>query len=341
MRSLNFLLSSAGRRPYLLRWFKEAAARRGVNAKIFLADSDSLTPARGLADYFILAPPAGHDGYIDWLEDTLGMNEIDCALSVNDFELSKWALEVPRSDKFSSLIRLAPNLHELIEDKYRMAQWLQRSDVLTPSTYLASEFFECNVASESFRNGAITKGRYGSGSRGLSFNRLDSLQSAVANASMSVTTRDGKLASNSKVAAALTVIQPKIVGQEYGLDIVSDFNGKFVTVLSRQKLTMRGGETDKAVTCDSATFLNLGRRISELLLHRGLIDVDVIVDEDGQAWVIDINPRFGGGYPFSHLAGADIPSAYIDWTTGLNADQEAFTYETGVTSAKFIETAVV
>ena len=57
----------------------------------------------------------------------------------------------------------------------------------------------------------------------------------------------------------------------------------------------------------------------------GLIDADVIMDEKGQEpYVIDINARFGGGYPFSHLAGADVPRAYVLFAEGR--DEEAKKY---------------
>ena len=41
-----------------------------------------------------------------------------------------------------------------------------------------------------------------------------------------------------------------------------------------------------------------------------------------------MNARFGGGYPFSYLAGADLPSAIIRWVSGekLNGELEGVRY---------------
>ena len=43
-----------------------------------------------------------------------------------------------------------------------------------------------------------------------------------------------------------------IKGPEYGLDIVNDLDGKYRGVSVKQKLAMRSGETDKAITVDNA-----------------------------------------------------------------------------------------
>lgn len=62
-----------------------------------------------------------------------------------------------------------------------------------------------------------------------------------------------------------------------------------------------------------------------------------MVDSDGGSYVIDINPRFGGGYPFSHLAGARIPNAYVAWAAGLPVADDWLCSEAGVISGKCVE----
>jgi carbamoyl-phosphate synthase large subunit len=39
---------------------------------------------------------------------------------------------------------------------------------------------------------------------------------------------------------------------------------------------------------------------------------------------IDLNPRIGSGYPFSHVAGANVPAALISWINGEDADPKCF-----------------
>ena len=49
---------------------------------------------------------------------------------------------------------------------------------------------------------------------------------------------------------------------------------------------------------------------------------------------MELNPRFGGGYPFSHAAGANVPSALIAWRRGLAPKPEWLRVRPGVLSAK-------
>jgi carbamoyl-phosphate synthase large subunit len=36
--------------------------------------------------------------------------------------------------------------------------------------------------------------------------------------------------------------------------------------------------------------------------------------------VLELNPRFGGGFPFSYEAGVNLPKAIIDWANGKPFD---------------------
>ena len=57
--------------------------------------------------------------------------------------------------------------------------------------------------------------------------------------------------------------------------------------------------------------------------HLGTLDCDVFV-QGNTCSVLEMNPRFGGGYPFSHAAGANVPAAMIAWANGQPADPACF-----------------
>ena len=130
------------------------------------------------------------------------------------------------------------------------------------------------------------------------------------------------------------LIQEFIVGDEYGLDIVNDLSGRYVTTFVKQKLGMRAGETDSAVTVASEPLQGLGEQLGRTLGHIGNLDCDVFL-ADGGAWVIELNPRFGGGYPFSHVAGANLPAALLAWARGEAPDPLWLRSDVGVMSSKF------
>ena len=60
---------------------------------------------------------------------------------------------------------------------------------------------------------------------------------------------------------------------------------------------------------------SVGTAVGKALGHIGNLDMDVFVTEDA-VYVLELNARFGGGYPFSHLAGVNLPKAIIKWLSG-------------------------
>jgi carbamoyl-phosphate synthase large subunit len=131
------------------------------------------------------------------------------------------------------------------------------------------------------------------------------------------------------------IVQERIFGEEYGLDVVHDLKGRFAACFVKRKLGMRAGETDAAETVDSPELVAFGRLIGERLGHIGVLDVDVMVDSSGPC-LLEMNPRFGGHYPFSHEAGANIPAALIAWADGLVPDPSWLKVRSGVRCCKDI-----
>lgn len=125
------------------------------------------------------------------------------------------------------------------------------------------------------------------------------------------------------------MIQEKLTGKEFGLDVMNDLHGNNVAVSVKQKLAMRAGETDKAITVDIPEVYEMGRKIGENLKHIGNLDVDIMQRANGDYCVLELNPRFGGGYPFSYEAGVNMPKAIIKWLKGEKVETEILKPEIG------------
>lgn len=332
---MNILVASGGRRPYLTRWFKEALTANNVEGSVVVADLDPYSPSQSEADAFFNAPRVSDPSYVPWLRHILEAQSIDLAVSINDFELSVWS-SLYLKFGFDSLLTLSSEKQEIAEDKFSMGTALFEGEVPAPTTVLASQLSAVDLQGD-----FVVKGRFGSGSRGLGFASADDIETAIDGATREVTDPSGLHPETLQDAMDLIVVQPLVPGQEYGLDVVNDLDGKFVTVLARKKIAMRGGETDKAMTVDPSPFRDVAQALSAVTQHRGLIDVDVIQDPSGQIHVIDVNPRFGGGYPFSHVAGADIPAAYVAWSLGRRPRYEWLTAKARVFASKYVDVATV
>ncbi|AGS35340.1 hypothetical protein B841_09335 [Corynebacterium maris DSM 45190] len=335
---MNILLSSVGRRPYLVRWFCEALTANGIDGKVIAADLDPRSPSRAFADDFVEAPRVTDPGYRQWLQSFLADHEVRLAVSINDFELSTWA-QLPTTPEWDPLVRLTAESQRLVEDKYAMSLAFAEQGMNVPQTWLGGS---TGRAVDETREGCgfVVKGRFGSASRGLRFTDVAGLNAAVAEATREVTDQQGRPAHEQRAIdpRELVIVQDRIVGPEYGLDVVCDLDNTYAGVLARRKIDMRSGETDRAESVAADDFVDVARRLADVVPHAGTIDVDVMVDADGTPYVIDVNPRFGGGYPFSHLAGARVPHAYVAWAAGLPAPDEWLRTDAGVVSGKYVET---
>jgi len=75
---------------------------------------------------------------------------------------------------------------------------------------------------------------------------------------------------------------------------------------------MRSGETDKAEIIYKKKYEDLAKKISKKFRHIGNLDCDAILNKKGEVFFIDFNPRFGGGYPFTHMAGLNFIKLIIN-----------------------------
>ena len=79
---------------------------------------------------------------------------------------------------------------------------------------------------------------------------------------------------------------------------------------------MKNGETDKAKGVNSKKFIKIAKMLSRTFKHIGPMDIDFILTTKGKIYFIDFNPRFGGGYPITHLSGFNYLSALLNMSIG-------------------------
>ena len=132
-----------------------------------------------------------------------------------------------------------------------------------------------------------------------------------------------------------------IHAQEYGLDVFNDLKGCLATVVAKKKIAMRAGETDVAEIVDNTPFLKTGETLSNNLQHIANLDVDCFLDDEGNVYVLELNCRFGGQYPFSHLSGVDFPKQIIEWLNGNGTSAEYITPTIGIKSCKDLTPVVL
>jgi len=282
---MNILLTSVGRRGYLVNYFKEAL---GSSGQVWGGDNSPCSPAFAYCDGTAILPQVQKDHYPDQLLDICVKHKIDIVIPLIDPELEVLA---PCGDRFAAegilLLVSPPETVEMASDKYQTYQFAKAHSLTAPQT-----FIDITVALDQLTVGALTwpvmvKPRKGS-------------------ASIDITTCHDKLQLEAAFeATSEPMIQEILVGTEYGYDLFGDRDFHPVSVYCKEKLAMRAGETDKAISTAVPVLINFGKKLLENMKLFGPADIDVIMTKDGPK-LIEINPRFGGGYPCSHMAGADF-----------------------------------
>jgi carbamoyl-phosphate synthase large subunit len=98
--------------------------------------------------------------------------------------------------------------------------------------------------------------------------------------------------------------------REFTVDLYYDRNSKLRCAVPRLRIATRSGEISKGITVKGNVYSEVLKHFQELPGAIGCITLQVFERKaDGKLFGIEINPRFGGGYPLSHLAGAN----YVDW----------------------------
>jgi len=302
MTLMNVLLSSAGRRNYLIGFFRAALEGRG---QVMAADANPRAPVMAEADRAFLVPPVKTPGYFDVLLALCVENRVGLLVPLNDLELPGLAGQRERFWRAGvRAVVSSPEVVDICADKVATARFLAGFDIPVPRTFTSLEAAREALAAKQMDFPLVVKARWGTGSIGLEFVEDDE-ELEIAYRFVEKRVRRSFLADLADdPLAPSVVIQPRIVGKEFHLDVVDDLQGRYQATLCKEKLAMRSGETDKAMTVHDAGLAALGARLGRALGHVGNLDVDVLSGPGGD-YVIDLNPRFGGGYPFSHVAGAN------------------------------------
>jgi carbamoyl-phosphate synthase large subunit len=329
---MDVLLTCAGRRNYLVRYFQEALAGRG---KVFAADASASAPALQEADGFFVLPTIEQEEYLNILLELCQKHQIGLLVSLNDLELPLIARQRARFDAIGTLpIISSPEVIETCFDKWASLHFLVRAGFQVPKTYLSLQDARQALSRGEVEFPLVIKPRWGAASIGVELIQdLEELELAYRLIAKRLPRSILARASERDRKHAL-LIQEWLDGNEYGVDVVNDLEGRYVATFAKRKLVMRAGETDRAVTVRSDALEGLGATLGECLKHVGNLDCDIIANESGR-WVLEMNPRFGGGYPFSHVAGANLPRALLAWVEGEQPHSGWLSVTPDVVSSKY------
>lgn len=333
-KKTNLLLTSVGRRNYIVDYFKEALGNKG---EVIAANSIALTSAMVVADRHIVTPSILDCQYIPFLKKVCIEESISAILPL--FDLDVYTLSCYKNEFNDIGVQILISDFDLITtcyDKLHYPDVLHKLDIPTPAVFdsIQNVLDLLSIGSLSFP--LLLKPRWGSGSLYLqvvnSIPELNFFHDFLQN----LLVRKPLPAPVPSHLLNEIIIQEFVKGVEYGMDLICDLKGNYKTTIVRRKLGMRSGETDGAIIVEHKKLEEFGKRFSYFSKHTGIIDVDAIVTDEDKISIIDINPRFGGGYPFSHAAGINLPKCMINWIFGETEKPEWLEHQKNIVALKGI-----
>lgn len=308
--TMNILLTSVGRRTYLINYFKEALDGDGM---VHAANS-IYTHSLSCADQWVLTPQIYDEEYTSFLLRYCQDNKISAIISLFDIDLPILAAQKDVFMRHGVTIIVSDlSAINLCNDKWLTYRFLNKHDIRTPWTSISLLETKEALSSGIISFPIMMKPRWGMGSIGIyQIDDLDEMEILYRKLHRQIFSTYLKFESEYTKDSCI-IFQEKIHGDEYGLDVLNDLQGHYVTTVAKKKIAMRAGETDIAEIVDPTPFKPIGQALSTCLGHIANLDVDCFRDSLGEIYVLELNCRFGGQYPFSHLAGVNFPKQIIAW----------------------------
>lgn len=314
---MNILILSCGTRNKIVQYFRRTLAGKG---NVIVTDMSPYAPAIFEADKYYLVPRITALDYIDIVLDICRKEHICGVLSLIDPELSLLAANKAR---FAALgVQIIGSDFALCEralDKMEMYRWCTDHGYACAKSYTDKDAFFADVEAGVIEYPVFVKPVRGSAS--LSISKVYDRETAE----LLFAHTEGLM------------IQEFLNGQEIGADVYIDLvSGQVVSIFTKKKLLMRAGETDKAVSFKDEKLFDLIKRFVNESGYRGQIDIDIF-EIDGQYYISEVNPRFGGGYPHAYECGVDHMKLIANNLEGKSNPVRIGKYADGLVMMKYNE----
>jgi carbamoyl-phosphate synthase large subunit len=315
MKPFNILFTSAGRRVSLIQAFKKALSDHDIVGNIIAVDGKRNAPALYVADFWEQVPRVISPVYINHLLEICKKYQIKLLIPLIDTEL-----EILSTHKLAfeavgvTVLVSSEETNQICCDKRNTYNFFKKMGIQTPKIYDADQILQDPHAQYPF----IIKPADGSSSEGVT---------KVKNAEE--VEFFNKLIPNA-------IVQEYLTGEEFTLDILTDLQGRVFSVVPRLRIETRAGEISKGVTVKDNALIAAGKRVvSSLPGAFGCLTAQCFLLPSGEISFIEINPRFGGGFPLSFHAGANFPGWIIEMMHNHPLDIEIDQWREGVTMLRY------
>ena len=285
----NIIITSAGQRVALVRDFKETLVRFYAEAKVFTTDMNpELAPAAYVSDGCFEVLRVTDENYISQLLDICKKNEIGMIVPTIDTELLVLA-ENKKLFNDNGIIVCVSDLDfiKVCRDKRNTGDFLEKHNIRVPK---AVDKYNPTfpLFAKPYDGSLSTNLHYIKNAEELTQDILD----------------DPKLLFMEYI--------DKETYKEYTIDMYYGTDNCVKCIVPRERIKIRAGEINKGRTVKCPLMDYIKERLDKIEGCIGCICIQVFFNPLTEDVVgIEINPRFGGGYPQSYAAGGNYPEMLI------------------------------
>lgn len=286
MKKINVLFSSVGRRVELVKYFDKARKKLNIEGSLIGIDLEETAPALNFVDRAYLVPKITDKNFINEVIKICKKENITVIIPTLDTELliySQNKIKIREESGAEVLVSDEESI-KIMRDKILTMEFLKQNGLDVPVTLTLKDIQEKNYEFPLF-----IKPLNGSSS----FNNFK--------------IKDEKELDFFKEYVPNPMIQEFVEGQEYCVDIFSDFNSNVITVVPKKRVAFREGEITKGKIVKDKEIIEVGKKLVKILKPKGEINFDCIKTKDNRVVILEINGRFAGGSPMSFEAGANSP----------------------------------
>lgn len=283
---MNYLMLSVGRRGELLKNFRQSLDQ---DSRIIATDLSPFAPALYFADEKYLVPRIDDPTYINKILEICKKEKIDAVATFIDPEIEILAKHRSLFSEIGvELLVPYERTAALCFDKYKMFMHLLKHKIPTVMTWGTIEEFYDAYKKNEIVFPVFVKPRTGSGSVGArKVYDSESLEEVM------------------KENPSL-IIQEFMDCEDLDADVYIDtISHEAVAAFSKRKLETRIGGASKTVSFKDDRLFDFIVTIAKSFKFNGPVDMDFFY-KNGQYYLSEINPRFGGAYLHAYGAGVDF-----------------------------------
>ena len=285
----NILITSAGKRVALVKAFKETLSRFFPDAKVYTTDMNPLmAPAAYVSDGCISVPRVTSEDYIGILQEICLKYDIGLVVPTIDTELAILSANKAIFEEIDTHLCVSEyDFIMMCRDKRNTGAFFEKNGIRVPRP----------IDKYNPRFPMFAKPYDGSLSSNLHYIRTAEDLTA-------------EIMADPKLIFMEYIDKSKY--QEYTVDMYFGRDNQLKMAVPRERIEIRAGEINKGRTVKEFLEPYVHKHLSFIEGCEGCICGQFFCNKENNDVVgIEINPRFGGGYPLSYAAGANYTEFLI------------------------------